>query len=126
MNQWKIGDVKISRVIESEVQWDGTMLLPNATADGVKKERDWLYPAFSDEEGRVKLSIHALVLESMGKRIVVDTCIGNDKVRSNPEWNKLQLPFLQDLQKLGYSRRFGASAIRGRAGGPGGRQAQDH
>jgi glyoxylase-like metal-dependent hydrolase (beta-lactamase superfamily II) len=104
MNQWKIGDVKISRVIESEVAWDGTMLLPNATVDGVKKERDWLLPAFSDEVGRLRLSIHALVLESMGKRIVVDTCIGNDKVRSNPEWNKLQLPFLQDLQKLGYSR----------------------
>jgi glyoxylase-like metal-dependent hydrolase (beta-lactamase superfamily II) len=104
MNQWNIGDVKISRVIESEVQWDGTMLLPNATADAVKKERDWLHPAFSDEEGRLRLSIHALVLESLGKRIVVDTCIGNDKVRSNPEWNKLQLPFLQDLQKLGYSR----------------------
>ena len=104
MNQWKIGDVKISRVIESEAQWEGTMLLPNATADAVKKERDWLYPAFSDEVGRLKLSIHALVLESLGKRIVVDTCIGNDKVRSNPEWNKLQLPFLQDLQKLGYSR----------------------
>ena len=104
MNQWKIGDVKISRVIESEVAWDGTMLLPNATVDGVKKEQDWLYPSFSDEVGRLKLSIHALVLESMGKRIVIDTCIGNDKVRSNPEWNKLQLPFLQDLQKAGYSR----------------------
>jgi len=104
MNQWKIGDVKISRVIESEVAWDGTMLLPNATVDGVKKEHDWLYPSFSDEVGRLKLSIHALVLESMGKRIVIDTCIGNDKVRSNPEWNKLQLPFLQDLQKAGYSR----------------------
>jgi glyoxylase-like metal-dependent hydrolase (beta-lactamase superfamily II) len=104
MNQWKIGDVKISRVIESEVAWDGTMLLPNATVEGVKKEQDWLYPSFSDEVGRLKLSIHALVLESMGKRIVIDTCIGNDKVRSNPEWNKLQLPFLQDLQKAGYSR----------------------
>jgi hypothetical protein len=48
MNQWKIGDVKISRVIESEVEWDGTMLLPNATADAVKKEREWLHPAFSN------------------------------------------------------------------------------
>jgi glyoxylase-like metal-dependent hydrolase (beta-lactamase superfamily II) len=44
------------------------------------------------------------VIESQGKRIIVDTCIGNDKVRSNPEWNKLQLPFLQDLQKIGCSR----------------------
>ena len=32
MNQWKIGDVKISRIVESEAIWDGTFLLPNATA----------------------------------------------------------------------------------------------
>ena len=50
------------------------------------------------------MSIHSLVIESQGKRIIVDTCIGNDKVRSNPAWNKLQLPFLQDLQKHGYPR----------------------
>jgi len=104
MSQWKVGDVKISRVIESEAIWDGGMLLPNATAENVKKESDWLYPVFSDQTGKLKLSIDALVIESLGKRIVVDTCIGNDKVRSNPEWNKLQLPFLQDLQKLGYAR----------------------
>jgi len=50
------------------------------------------------------MSIHALVIESMGKRIVVDTCIGNDKVRSNPEWSKLQLPFLNNLQEIGCPR----------------------
>jgi len=38
MNQWKIGDVKISRVVESEARWDGTMLLPNATAENIRKE----------------------------------------------------------------------------------------
>ena len=35
---------------------------------------------------------------------MVDTCIGNDKVRTNPEWNKLQLPFLKDLEKIGSPR----------------------
>ena len=104
MNHWKVGDVKITRVIESEAIWDGTMLIPDATPDNIRKEQDWLYPTFSDETGKLKLSIHALVLESMGKKIVVDTCIGNDKVRSNPEWNKLQLPFLQDLNKAGCTR----------------------
>ncbi len=103
MNQWKIGDVKISRVIESEAVWDGSMLLPNATAENVKKERDWL-STFTSEDGKLKLTIQALVLESQGKRILVDTCIGNDKVRSNPEWNKLKLPFLQDLEKAGSPR----------------------
>jgi glyoxylase-like metal-dependent hydrolase (beta-lactamase superfamily II) len=104
MNEWKIGDVKVLRVVESEMSWDGTFVIPNATAENLKKERDWLYPTFSDETGKVKMTIQALIIESLGKRIIVDTCIGNDKVRPNPEWNKLQLPFLEDLKKAGYPR----------------------
>lgn len=104
MNQWQVGDVKIARIIESEAPWPGTWLIPNATPENMQREADWLYPVFSDETGQLRMSIHALVLESQGKRVVVDTCIGNDKVRSNPAWSKLKLPFLEDLQKAGYSR----------------------
>jgi glyoxylase-like metal-dependent hydrolase (beta-lactamase superfamily II) len=103
MNQWQIGEVKVTRIIESEAPWPGTWLLPDATAENVKKQ-DWLFPHFTDEKGKLRMSIHALVLESQGKRIIVDTCIGNDKVRSNPAWSKLQLPFLQDLRRAGYTR----------------------
>jgi glyoxylase-like metal-dependent hydrolase (beta-lactamase superfamily II) len=103
MKQWQIGDVKITRVIESEAPWPGTWLLPDATAENVQKE-NWLLPHFTDEKGKLRMAIHALVIESKGKRIIVDTCIGNDKVRSNPAWSKLQLPFLQDLKKAGYDR----------------------
>jgi glyoxylase-like metal-dependent hydrolase (beta-lactamase superfamily II) len=104
VSQFQVGDVKISRIVESEGPWDGTFLLPEATGENVKKESDWLYPTFADERGKLRMSIHSIVIESQGKRIIVDTCIGNDKVRSNPAWNKLQLPYLQDLQKLGYTR----------------------
>jgi glyoxylase-like metal-dependent hydrolase (beta-lactamase superfamily II) len=104
MNQFKVGDVKITRIVESESPWPGTFIMPDATPENVKKEADWLYPIFSDEKGKLRMSIHALVIESQGKRIIVDTCIGNDKVRSMPEWNKQQLPFLQDLQKIGCPR----------------------
>ena len=103
MNQWKIGDVKITRVIESEAVWDGKMLLPDATPENVKKERDWLAP-FSNEEGKIKLTIQALIIESQGKRILVDTCIGNEKQRSNPAWANLQTPFLKDLEAAGVAR----------------------
>jgi glyoxylase-like metal-dependent hydrolase (beta-lactamase superfamily II) len=105
MNQWNIGDVKITRIIESEAAWPGTWLLPDATPDRIAKERqgkDWL-SAFTDEKGKLRMSIHALVIESKGKRIIVDTCIGNDKVRSNPAWSKLQLPFMSDLKNAGYT-----------------------
>ena len=104
MNTWKIGDVKISRIVESEAPWPGTFILPNATEENVRKEKDWLYPIFTDEKGKTRMSIHALILESQGKKIIVDTCIGNDKVRSNPEWSKLKLPFLKNLEEIGCPR----------------------
>jgi glyoxylase-like metal-dependent hydrolase (beta-lactamase superfamily II) len=104
VNQWHVGAVKITRVVESEPLWDGSIFIPNATAENIKKESDWLFPTFAIKDGRLKMSIHALLLESQGKRIIVDTCIGNEKVRSHPDWNQLQLPFLQDLEKLGYPR----------------------
>src|SRR5258708_25646068 len=100
VNPWKIGDVKIARVVESEEPRDGTFILPNGTAENVQKESDWLYPSFSDENGKLRLAIQALVIESQGKRIIVYTCIGNEKGRSNPESNKLQSPFLQDLEQI--------------------------
>ena len=104
MSTWNVGDVKVSRIIESEAPWPGTWLLPDATPENIKKEASWLFPTFSDEKGKLRMAIHALVLESQGKRIVVDTCIGNDKVRSNPAWSNLKLPFLADLKKAGYTR----------------------
>ncbi|MBV8137258.1 MAG: MBL fold metallo-hydrolase [Deltaproteobacteria bacterium] len=104
MSTWNIGEVKVSRIIESEAPWPGTWLLPDATPENIKKEASWLFPTFSDEKGKLRMAIHALVLESQGKRIVVDTCIGNDKVRSNPAWSNLKLPFLDDLKKAGYTR----------------------
>jgi glyoxylase-like metal-dependent hydrolase (beta-lactamase superfamily II) len=102
MNQFKVGDVTITRIIESESPWPGTFIMPDATPENVQKEADWLYPIFSDEKGKLRMSIHALVIESQGKRIIVDTCIGNDKVRSNPVWSNLKLPFLSDLEKAGH------------------------
>ncbi len=104
MNRWKIGEASITRVIESEAPWDGTLLLPEATAANVRKERDWLHPTFTDDAGWLRMSIHAFVIESRGKRIVVDTCIGNDKERPIPEWNRKQWPFLANLEQAGYPR----------------------
>jgi hypothetical protein len=45
--------------------------------------------------------VHTLILEVGERRIVVDTCIGNDKPRPIPPWNMLKLPFLEDLEKAG-------------------------
>ena len=51
------------------------------------------------------MSIHALVVETPRRRIIVDTCLGNDKEgRRIPGWNRLQTQFLADLAAAGYPR----------------------
>ncbi len=65
----------------------------------------WLQPDFADERGRLKMSIHALVVETPSRRIIVDTCLGNDKEnRRIPTWNNLQTSFLADVAAAGYAR----------------------
>ncbi len=51
MNRWKIGDVTITRVVESETATDLSMLLPDATPENIRKE-EWLRPHFADDNGR--------------------------------------------------------------------------
>ena len=38
-----------------------------------------MQPHFADGCGRLKMSIHALVVETPDRRIVVDTCLGYNK-----------------------------------------------
>jgi len=66
---------------------------------------NWLQPDFADERGRLKMSIHALVVETPSRRILIDTCLGNDKEnRRIPTWNRLHGSFLADLAAAGYPR----------------------
>jgi glyoxylase-like metal-dependent hydrolase (beta-lactamase superfamily II) len=104
MDSWQIGDVRVTRLQEQEPVWNGTMVLGDATPENVMREGEWLKP-FTDQSGRFRLSIHALLVESEGHRILVDTCVGNDKPRPGfKDWNELHLPFLADIEKLGVSR----------------------
>lgn len=103
MNNWQVGEVKITRVVEMEVTGGSKFILPDATRDACKPI-EWLRPHFMDAEGNLIMSIHALVVETPNRRIVVDTCIGNDKQRAFPNWTNLQTSFLEDLQAQGYPR----------------------
>lgn len=104
MNEvWQIGGVKVSRVVEMEVTGGSRFILPDATRDACRGYR-WMYPHFMDDAGNLVMSIHALVVDTGERRIVVDTCIGNDKERDIPTWSHLQTSFLADLEAAGYPR----------------------
>ncbi|OUR75355.1 MBL fold metallo-hydrolase [Alphaproteobacteria bacterium 46_93_T64] len=103
MNVWQIGDVKITRIVEVEMAGGTRFILPEATPEAVLPIK-WLAPHFMTEKGKLIMSIHALVVDTGSHRIIVDTCIGNDKERDIPAWNNMQTSFLGDLEEAGYPR----------------------
>ncbi len=100
MAGWRIGDVRVTRVVEIEATGGTRFILPDATPDAVRP-LDWLRPHFMDERGRLRMSVHALVVDTPTRRVLVDTCIGNDKERTIPTWHHLQGRFLADLEAAG-------------------------
>jgi len=100
MHRWRFGDVTITRIVELEATGGSRFILPDATPEAVLPHR-WLQPHFIDERGRLRMSVHAFVVDTPAQRIVVDTCIGNDKERSIPAWSTLHGPFLDDLAAAG-------------------------
>jgi glyoxylase-like metal-dependent hydrolase (beta-lactamase superfamily II) len=102
MNRWQIGQVQISQIVElGPMVTSPKFLFSNPPPDLVSRNA-WLKPHFANDENRLILSIHCFVIESQGRRIVVDTCVGNDKPRQNPGWNQLKGSFLQDLAAAGF------------------------
>ncbi len=102
--KWRVGAVTITRIVELDAIGGSRFILPQATREAIV-QIPWLQPHFADETGRLKMSIHALVVETPTRRIVVDTCIGNDKPRASmPAWNQMQTSFLQDFEAAGFAR----------------------
>jgi glyoxylase-like metal-dependent hydrolase (beta-lactamase superfamily II) len=102
--KWRIGAVTITKIVELEVTGGSRFILPQATPEAILPI-EWMQPDFADQRGRLKMSIHALVVETPDRRIIVDTCLGNDKEnRRIPTWNRMQTSFLGDLAAAGFAR----------------------
>ena len=102
---WKIGNVSITSVIELDLWVDDSFVLPDATPENLAPDYDWLQPHFVNEEGLIKFRTQALLVESGGQKIIIDTCVGNDKQRSEPVFNQLNGPFIEDIAKAGFNRQ---------------------
>ncbi|MGI4814357.1 MAG: MBL fold metallo-hydrolase [Janthinobacterium lividum] len=103
---WRIGDITITKLIEREstrVSGGAQSGLPDALPEAVR-EIPWLVPHFATQAGELKMSVHALLVQTPSMKLIVDTCIGNDKVRVIPTWNMNSTTFLSDLTRAGWPR----------------------
>ncbi len=102
IKRWKIGDVEVIRIVEMyDFQDDVWVLLEGGTPD-LMTRHDWLKPHFITPDGRMRMNFQAFVVVSQGKRIMVDTCIGNDRKREYDVFSNLQTSFIDDVAQAGH------------------------
>ena len=105
-DSWQIGDIRVTRILEMEMPLryhEDTAFMPKATPEAIKKI-DWLFPNYVTPEGYIKLAFQIFLVDAPGLRLVVDTCIGNDKPRHMLGGNALQTSFLENLAAIGWTR----------------------
>jgi glyoxylase-like metal-dependent hydrolase (beta-lactamase superfamily II) len=106
MLSWQVGAVKITSVVETVMTLPHDpqgFFLRDATPEALAPTR-WLYPHFVNDDGSLNVAVQALLIEAPGLKLVVDTCIGNDKPRNLTGGNPLATSFLQHLADVGWSR----------------------
>ncbi len=98
---WRIGDVRVTRIVDMADFTITPQFLFDIEIETVLAQ-DWMQPHFATATGELLVSVHAFIVEADGRRILVDTCLGNDKQRHTEAWNMRQGTFLQDLAAAGF------------------------
>jgi glyoxylase-like metal-dependent hydrolase (beta-lactamase superfamily II) len=103
MLSWQVGRVKITRIVEMDLPVPAEFC-PGATPEVLRK-MPWLYPHFvSEDDSVLNMSVHALLVEARGLRLVVDTCVGNDRAREITGGEAMHTPFLEHMASAGWTR----------------------
>ncbi len=103
---WRVGDIIITKLVEAEIVAPfgaAYSAVPQGTPEQLR-DIPWLMPDFVTADGDARLSVHALLVDAPSGRIVVDTCIGNDKPRAVATFDRLKTRFLADLEAAGWDR----------------------
>jgi hypothetical protein len=100
MTTFSVGKATIARIEETyQPVYNPKELFPDYNDEIFAAHKHWLAPNHYDPEpGKVKLSVHSWLLQIDGKKILIDACCGNHKLRpTRPWWNMLDTPYLDRL-----------------------------
>jgi glyoxylase-like metal-dependent hydrolase (beta-lactamase superfamily II) len=100
----QFGDVSVQCIEESVIPlFDPLDFYAGCTPEILARESHWLdTPRYRDPAtGFIQLTMQSFLLHSNGRRILVDTCVGNCKNRVRPLLHQLQTPWLENLRAAG-------------------------
>ena len=101
MRHWKVGDVEVTRLVEVNAHTDPLSVLLKEGSPELMKKYAWLFPHFATPEGDMKISFQCFVVKTQNRRIMIDTCIGNDRWRVYDIFTNMHTTFLEDLARAG-------------------------
>ena len=105
MEQVRIGDIQIQRIVELEGPFLAVgRMFPAANAEAIAPHRSWLEPwALCPDSGRLILPVQSYLLKTSHHTIVIDTCVGNHKSNRffEPWHNRSDDTWLQRLAASG-------------------------
>jgi predicted metal-dependent RNase len=102
-----VGDLIVHRVIESEGPlFDPLTFFPTLTQEVLTDNLAWLRPVCIDPtSGKLVLCIQSYVVRTQHHTILIDSCVGNHKERTN-------YPFWHQMTSNHYERSLAAVDVR--------------
>lgn len=100
--RFELGNIRVTQVRESLAPVPLEGMFPDADRAVLEANFAWLKPDYVDDDGQLSLSIHALVIESMGQVIVVDTCVGERPIPGYDAMSNRKTTFLADFAAAGF------------------------
>jgi glyoxylase-like metal-dependent hydrolase (beta-lactamase superfamily II) len=100
--QWRIGEVTITKVIESESCFPLDVLrdalLPKSSREEIEGMR-WLVPHHV-QDGQMSMGVYSFLVQAPTLNLVVDTAVGNAKPRTGPNFNMLDTEYLDNFRRV--------------------------
>jgi len=100
----RVGDVTVVGVVERAGLSPAGAFLPASSARALATQRGWLHPWALTDDNQMRYVIQALCLEADGRRIVVDTCVGQRAVPAPYDTWADDGGFLDALTDAGFGR----------------------
>jgi len=98
---WNIGDVEVTRIVEIfPFQVPAADLFRDGTPELVQRY-PWLVPHHATVDGQIIFAFQAFVIRAGARRIMIDTCLGNEKSRQYDVFSNLFTSFMEDLEAAG-------------------------
>lgn len=105
MQSWQVGRARVTSILEKMIEPEVMVdVVPSLTPEALRAIA-WLHPHYVDGDGRPISAVQAFIIEADGKRILVDSCIGDSKDLDAlmPVWSRLQTGFLAQLSAAGFA-----------------------